>query len=45
MDSGWLSVPASDEILFHMPDDIKWKAAAMQYGIDIETFNDSVGFA
>jgi len=45
MDSGWLSVPASDEILFHMPDELKWKAAAMQYGIDIETFNDNVGFA
>ena len=45
MDSGWLSVPASDEILFHMPNEIKWKAAAMQYGIDIEIYNDNVGFA
>jgi len=44
-DSGWLSVPASDDILFHMPDEMKWKAAAMQHGIDIETFSDHVGFA
>ena len=45
VEQGWLNVPGNDEIIFHLPDDCKWKAAAMQYGIDIETFGDNIGFA
>ncbi len=45
MNNGWLSVPASDEIIFHCPDEFKWKAAAMQYGIDIVTYTDVIGNA
>jgi len=45
LDNGWLSLPANDKIIFDMPDELKWKAAAMQYGIDIATFDDVIGNA
>lgn len=45
VDKGWLTVPASEEIIFHMEDNMKWKAAAMQYGIDIAVFEDVIGYA
>lgn len=45
MDDGWLTAPADDNIIFSMPDDMKWKAAAMQFGIDIATFGDIIGYA
>lgn len=45
MENGWLSVPANDEIIFNSPDEFKWKAAAMQYGIDIATYEDVIGNA
>lgn len=45
VDQGWLTVPASDEIIFQLSDDLKWKAAAMQFGIDISIFEDQVGNA
>ncbi len=45
VDDGWLTVPADDNIIFELSDDLKWKAAAMQYGIDISTFGDVIGYA
>lgn len=45
VDKGWLTVPASDDIIFHMNDDDKWKAAALQFGIDISIFEDEIGYA
>jgi putative transcriptional regulator len=45
VDSGWLILPANDEIIFSYPDDLKWKAAAMQYGIDIASFDDAIGYS
>ncbi len=45
LENGWLTLPASDNIIFNMPDELKWKAAAMQYGIDIATFEDVIGYA
>ncbi len=42
---GWLTLPADDSIIFEAPDDEKWKTAAMQYGIDISTFGDMLGYA
>jgi putative transcriptional regulator len=45
MEDGWLTVPADDSIIFDLSDDEKWKAAAMQYGIDISTFGDVIGYA
>lgn len=43
--NGWLTLPASDNIIFDIDDDLKWKAAAAQYGIDIATFEDIIGYA
>jgi putative transcriptional regulator len=43
--NGWLTVPSSDDIIFRTPDESKWKAAAMQLGIDIEIFEDVIGVA
>lgn len=45
LDNGWLSLPANDNIIFHMADELKWKAAAMEYGIDIAAFEDVIGYA
>lgn len=45
LNNGWLSLPANDGIIFDMPDEQKWKAAAMEYGIDIATFEDVIGNA
>ena len=42
---GWLTLPASDAIIFHTPDDLKWRRAARDYGIDIALFGDIVGTA
>lgn len=42
---GWLTLPAEDEVLFHTPDEIKWKKAAQRYGINISLFGDVVGNA
>lgn len=44
-ENGWLTVPANDDIIFSMPDEMKWKAAAMQYGIDISVYDDEIGYA
>lgn len=45
LNNGWLTLPANDNIIFDMADELKWKAAAMQYGIDIATFEDVIGYA
>ncbi len=44
-DNGWLVLPGDNKIIFDLPDEDKWKAAAEQYGIDIVTFNESAGNA
>ncbi len=43
--NGWLTLPAEDDVLFHTPDELKWKKAAEKYGIDISTFGDVIGSA
>ena len=45
MDNGWLTVPASADILFHTSDENKWRMAAFNYGIDISVFGDVIGSA
>lgn len=45
MDNGWLTVPGDQDVLFHTPDESKWKMAAIRYGIDISMFGDMVGYA
>lgn len=42
---GWLTVPGNDAIIFETADEEKWKAAALQYGIDISVFGDVIGRA
>ena len=42
---GWLTVPGSDTIIFDTEDELKWRAAAMQYGIDISVYEDVTGRA
>lgn len=42
---GWLTVPGNDVITFDTDNDEKWRAAAMQYGIDISVFDDVSGRA
>lgn len=43
--NGWLTLPATNEILFRVPDSQKWKKAAMQFGIDIALYADEIGTA
>lgn len=45
LDDGWLTVPGNDVIIFDTLDEDKWRAAAMQYGIDISVYGDVVGRA
>ncbi len=45
VDDGWLMVPAEDHVIFDVPDEDKWRTAAMMYGIDISVFGDIVGNA
>ncbi|PIE56492.1 MAG: hypothetical protein CSA34_04105 [Desulfobulbus propionicus] len=45
IDNSWLIVPGNLEILFHTPDELKWKKAAFQYGIDIALFGNVTGTA
>lgn len=42
---GWLIMPGDDEVLFHVPDELKWKKAAAKYGIDISLYGDMIGTA
>ena len=42
---GWLTVPGNDTIIFDTEDDEKWRAAAMQFGIDISVYDDVAGRA
>ena len=45
VEDGWLMVPAEDHVIFDVPDEDKWRTAAMMYGIDISVFGDIVGNA
>jgi putative transcriptional regulator len=45
VEDGWLMVPADEHVIFDLPDEEKWRAAAMTYGIDISVYGDLVGNA
>ena len=45
MDNSWLTVPGDMNVLFNTPDDMKWKQAALRYGINISIFTNIVGNA
>jgi len=43
--NGWLAVPADDNIIFNIDDKMKWREAALQFGIDIAVYEDVTGYA
>ena len=43
--NGWLALPSSYEILFHISNELKWKKAAADNGIDISLYTDEIGLA
>lgn len=45
LDNSWLTVPGDSSILFHTPNELKWKKAARRFGIDISMFSGVVGNA
>ena len=45
IDNSWLTVPGDYNILFHTPDELKWKLAAHNFGVDIAVFGDVIGNA
>jgi len=45
MDNSWLTVPGDFDILFNTPDEVKWKAAAKNFGVNISMFGGVVGTA
>jgi putative transcriptional regulator len=44
-DNAWLSVPASREIIFHLPVEERWRAAATLVGVDLTTLSGETGHA
>jgi putative transcriptional regulator len=44
-DSVWLTVPAETDILFSMPLDARWQAAASRLGVDMDYLADYSGHA
>jgi putative transcriptional regulator len=44
-DNAWLSVPATDFVLYDCPLDQKWGSAAMSHGIDFNRMSYDVGHA
>jgi putative transcriptional regulator len=45
LENSWLTVPGDKDILFHTPDESKWKTAAHRFGIDISMLSGTVGNA
>ncbi len=43
--NAWLTVPANTEILFDIPFDERWRAAAALIGIDLDLLSTEVGHA
>ena len=44
-DNAWLSSPANPDIIFHLPPDHRWEAAAAALGIDIHSLSGQAGHA
>jgi putative transcriptional regulator len=43
--NAWLSVPATNEIIFDTPFEARWRAAARLLGIDLATLSSDAGHA
>jgi putative transcriptional regulator len=44
-DNAWLSGPADPAILFHTPDEERWRAAAASLGVDLDLLSGDAGHA
>jgi putative transcriptional regulator len=44
-DNAWITVPADDAIVFELPFEQRWHAAARRLGIDLGQFAGYVGHA
>ncbi|OGI39850.1 MAG: hypothetical protein A2V91_00880 [Candidatus Muproteobacteria bacterium RBG_16_64_10] len=44
-ENAWLSGPADRAILFDLPPESRWKAAAQRLGVDLSTFSGDAGHA
>lgn len=43
--NGWLTVPATHELLFDLPSDVKWATASASLGIDMGFYSTAAGHA
>lgn len=43
--NGWLTVPADEEIVFRLQNDMKWQSAVARLGVDISNLSAEVGHA
>ena len=43
--NGWLTVPADEEIVFRLQNDMKWQSAVARLGVDISNLSTEVGHA
>ena len=43
--NGWLTVPADEEVVFHLQNDVKWQSAVARLGVDISNLSGEVGHA
>ena len=44
-ENAWLSGPADTKILFELPSELRWKAAAESIGIDLQLLSNQPGHA
>lgn len=44
-ENSWITVPASEELIFDIDDDMKWSMASQSLGIDMNFFSTVVGHA
>jgi putative transcriptional regulator len=45
IENSWLTVPADAELLFRLPLDARWQAAAGRIGVDLARLTDYTGHA
>jgi len=43
--NGWLTVPADEEVVFHLQNDLKWQSAVGRLGVDISNLSGDIGHA
>jgi len=43
--NGWLTVPADEEVVFRLQNELKWRSAVSRLGVDISNLSGEVGHA